>query len=75
MKLTSETSVRHCQSCAKDVYLISTKEELFEAIDLNRCVAIQSERRDTAKLMMPTLGIPSRYSDGVKHSDDSDIPF
>ena len=72
MKLTSDKAVRHCKSCEKDVYLISTKEELLEAINLNRCIAIEPERCDSAKLMMPTLGVPARYSD---NSDDSDIPF
>ena len=72
MKLTSEMTVRHCQSCEKNVYLISTKEQLFEAIDLNRCVAIQSERKNNEKLMMPTSGVPLRYTDGI---DDSDKPF
>lgn len=69
MKLTSEMTVRHCQSCEKDVHLISTKEQLFEAIDKNRCVAIQSDRNDSEKLMMPTLGVALRYS------DDPDNPF
>lgn len=75
MKLTSEMTVRHCQSCEKDVYLISTKEQLFEAIDLNRCVAIQSESQENKKIMMPTLGVALRYSDEIDYSDDSDKPF
>ena len=69
MKLTSDMTVRHCQSCEKDVYLISTKEQLFDAINLNRCVAIKSEKQESEKLMMPFLGVPSSYS------DDVDKPF
>jgi hypothetical protein len=37
MQLTSDRNVRNCDACEKDVYLIATKEQLVEAIDLNHC--------------------------------------
>ena len=37
---TSQRDVKFCDSCQKEVYLISDEYELMEAIELNRCVAI-----------------------------------
>ena len=40
MALTNDDKVRHCDTCQKNVYLVDDRDELFEAIKLNRCVAI-----------------------------------
>ena len=74
MKVTSNETIRHCAGCKKDVHQVSTKEELFEAIQLNHCVAIFDSPKkpdfvgkmidyedDGARLLMPTLGVPLRY--------------
>jgi len=75
MKKTTDATVRHCAGCKKDVHKVSTKEELFEAIQLNRCVAIfeatkvpefvgkmiDYEEDDDTPLPRPTLGVPARY--------------
>ena len=41
MQETSRDGVRFCKECAKDVYWVKSKENLLEAIALNRCVAIE----------------------------------
>jgi hypothetical protein len=84
MKITSVQTIRHCARCKKDVHQISTKEELFEAIQLNRCVAIFDSRNkpdlDGISLSMPTLGVPARYKRnknlGAENTNinDYDIP-
>jgi hypothetical protein len=74
MKITSDATIRHCSGCKKDVYQVSSKEDLFEAIELNRCVAIFESTKspyflgkmisyegDGAKLPRPSLGVPARY--------------
>jgi hypothetical protein len=74
MKATSDETIRHCAGCKKDVYQVSTKEELFDAIQLNRCVAIFDKpnkpdfdgkminNEDVGVILsMPTLGVPARY--------------
>lgn len=52
---TDESNIRFCDSCAKQVYLCRTEQELADSVLLNRCVAfppkllhkidIQSSRR------------------------------
>ncbi len=37
---TEDPKIRFCLGCKKDVYKVATKKELYEAIELNRCVAI-----------------------------------
>ena len=44
MHETSRDGVRFCKECAKDVYWVSNKDMLLEAITLNRCVAIESPK-------------------------------
>ena len=41
MEETSREGVRFCKECAKDVFWVSSKDMLLEAITLNRCVAIE----------------------------------
>ena len=79
MKITSNETIRHCAGCKKDVHQVSTKEELFEAIQLNRCVAIFDSPNktdfvgkmidyedDDIVLPRPTLGVPARYKSNKK---------
>ncbi len=42
MQETSREGVRFCKECAKDVFWVTSKENLMEAITLNRCVAIDA---------------------------------
>jgi hypothetical protein len=63
MAITSDIDVRHCEICKKNVYFITKDEDLISAIDLKRCVAIQTpEDRQKLDLMRPTLGLPVDYS-------------
>ena len=48
MKETSRDGVRFCEECGKDVYWITDKESLMEAITMNRCVAIEVLREQQA---------------------------
>ena len=48
MKDTSRDGVRFCEECGKDVYWITNKESLMEAITLNRCIAIEVIREQQA---------------------------
>ena len=41
MTLTKKENVRFCENCEKEVFLVKKKGQLFEAIQLNRCVAIK----------------------------------
>ena len=73
IKITLDATIRHCSECKKDVYQVSTKEELFEAIHLNRCVVIFDATNipdfegkmisydDATRLSRPTLGVPGGY--------------
>jgi len=74
MEATSNATIRHCTGCKKGVYQVSTKEELLEAIQLNRCVSIFDKPNkpdfvgkminyedDNTPLSRPTLGVPARY--------------
>ena len=45
MNKTSKVGVRYCRECAKEVYAVTDEYELFEAISLNRCVAIKQPSR------------------------------
>lgn len=77
MKPTSEQTVRHCVLCQKDVYFISTPEELTEAINLNRCVAIAPP--ESLKNQRPTTGVPRSRQDNpgdkIPEKFIDDIPF
>ena len=80
MKRTSDQRVRHCDSCEKDVYFITKPEELIDAINLNRCVAIAPpENQNDLYYPRPTLGVPrSRQdnpSDSIPEKFIDDIPF
>jgi len=44
MQETSRDGVRFCKECAKDVYWVSNKDMLLEAISLNRCIAMTSPK-------------------------------
>ena len=74
MKRTSEQRVRHCDECKKDVYFITKPEELIEAINLNRCVAIAPpESQKDIYYPRPTLGVPRSTGDD-SHLEGSDAP-
>jgi hypothetical protein len=60
MKVSEDASIRHCELCKKDVYYVSKPEDLMEAIQLNRCVAIY----DFNSITRPTLGTPRSYKEG-----------
>lgn len=73
-EVTSNETIRHCSGFKKDVYQLSTKEELFDAIQLNRCVAIfdKPNKPDFVGKMIDykventpsprsTLDVPARY--------------
>ena len=47
MQETSREGVRFCKECAKDVYWVSNKDMLLEAIDMNYCIAIKSPKDPT----------------------------
>jgi hypothetical protein len=66
MERTQNALVRHCLGCKKDVYQVSTKEELYEAIELNRCVAIFDAINESEKTLN-SLGVMVRYD-----SDEAD---
>lgn len=46
LKLTDEADVRYCGKCEKNVYFCHTDTELWEAIRLNRCIAIDADQSD-----------------------------
>lgn len=86
MEQTQEPNIRHCSGCKKDVFQVSTKEELLEAIQLNRCIAIFDApkipdflgkidyEREGNSLRRPTLGVPARYkSNEVPDFDKSNV--
>ncbi len=77
MKPTSEQTVRHCDQCQKNVYFITKPEELIEAINLKRCVAIAPP--ESGKYQRPTLGVPrsskDKPSDAIPEKFIDDIPF
>jgi hypothetical protein len=59
MKRTSEQRVRHCEQCEKNVYFITKPEELIEAINLNRCVALAPlESQNDLYYPRVMLGVP-----------------
>ena len=75
MKVTPDTVVRHCANCDRDVYQISSMDQLVEAIELNHCVAIFDKHKEPINFYgeinqhegssngpdRPTLGVPARY--------------
>ena len=63
LKETPDVNIRHCKTCKKDVHFVLTKEELFDAIDKNLCVAIQSSK--TVEFI-PLLGLPVGYKSEEK---------
>ena len=50
MKETSRDGIRFCKECSKDVYWISNKDKLLEAITLNHCIAIESAKDEDLPL-------------------------
>jgi hypothetical protein len=42
LESTSEPDVKFCHDCNKEVYLVTKPKALMKAIQLNRCVAIES---------------------------------
>jgi len=83
MRIMSDSNVRYCGECKKEVYQVSTKEELFDAIQLNRCVAIfdainmpgSPEKMISYdypnRLPRPTLGVPAKYKNNEELDFDS----
>jgi len=70
MKRTSELRVRHCDQCEKDVYFITKPEELIEAINLNRCVAIAPPKsQKDIYYPMPLLGVPAGINAKCENND------
>ena len=63
MELTNQDDVRFCDHCEKEVYFISSKSELLESINLNRCVAISTLIRSDngMKLEHITSGVIEGY--------------
>ncbi len=62
LRVTRMANVRFCTECGKDVYKIQDKDALLEAIQLNRCVAIDSPEY-SKDLIAPfcTVGGPKGY--------------
>lgn len=52
---TFSASVRHCSTCAQEVFLCRTDKELAESIRLNRCVAV--DLRAGGSTIARTLGV------------------
>jgi hypothetical protein len=76
MKRTSEQRVRHCEQCQKNVYFITKPDELIEAINLNRCVAIAPpESQNDLYYPRPMLGVPKRKKakPTKPHSNDETV--
>ena len=46
LKATDEQDIRYCNKCEKNVYFCRTDKKLWEAIQLNRCVAIDANQPD-----------------------------
>ena len=66
MQETSRDGVRFCKECAKDVYWVSNKDKLLEAITLNHCIAIESPKDPTRprdKQPEVLLGMIRSYED------------
>jgi hypothetical protein len=56
MDETSRDDVRYCRECAKEVYFVDTQFELFDAINKNRCVAI-NPNSENERLPSDGIGI------------------
>ena len=68
MKETSRDGVRFCDECGKDVYWITNKESLMEAISLNRCIAIEVPREQgTPREQAREIMVGMRVSYEEKH--------
>ena len=66
MQETSRDDVRFCKECAKDVYWVSNKDMLLEAIAMNHCIAIESPKDPTHSRDKPPevlLGMIRSYED------------
>lgn len=46
LKSTEEADVRYCQKCEKNVYFCHSDKQLWDAIRLNRCIAIDADQAD-----------------------------
>lgn len=62
-KLTPTASplIKFCNTCSHDVYLCSTQDQVDEAINLKRCIAVENNLRlePNEDVSMKTLGVPS----------------
>lgn len=45
---TKDPWIRHCAECARDVHLVTSPEQLTEAVAAGKCVAVQLEGLDQA---------------------------
>jgi U3 small nucleolar ribonucleoprotein protein IMP4 len=55
MTPTDDVNVRKCSTCQKNVYLVDDKDDLYEAIALNRCVAIVDDEYANNKYLEPKI--------------------
>ena len=69
LRQTQVQGIRFCVSCGKNVYEIHDKDALLEAIQLNRCIAINSPECIEVPAAPPRmlLGVPASYQEA---SDD-----
>lgn len=67
---TNTPDIRFCDACQHEVFWCNTKEQLAEAIALNRCIAISIEDKITRK-SHKLMGKVIRPSDTF----DDDLPF
>ena len=58
---TASPLVKFCETCSHDVFLCSTQNQVDEASNLKRCIAIEKnlQQKPSDDVSMKTLGIPS----------------
>ena len=62
MTLTKKENVRFCGNCEKEVFFVEKKGQLLKAIQLNRCVAIDTSISNGVNTI--TSGYRKNYTDG-----------
>jgi hypothetical protein len=62
MTLTKKENVRFCGNCEKEVFFVEKKGQLLKAIQLNRCVAIDTSISNGVNTI--TSGYIKNYTDG-----------
>jgi len=62
MTLTKKENVRFCGNCEKEVFFVEKKGQLLKAIQLNRCVAIDTSTSNGVETI--TSGYIKNYTDG-----------